>query len=363
MDAVANLYLYSAWKSNEFEAVPWQTIPIYGPIVVKSSSNVATRDLHTSDGQADLLPWEVPEDALPNPLFGRPDLTELYSAAPAEDSMMISANLYNHTDLELPHFSNVTAWGISTYARGINLLHRRADGKENEFSLGDFKCTTGGNSPCSVGLSGASKVRREEHMHHHGLKHTHGRHGIAKRAGSPAKVLPLEARATPSPAPVVNDCGLTLPRLYYNCVGMFADSALQGPTGNTVTIPGICTSVRRYLTNHGINTDQLPLNYDNWWSSQRNTAACGTSVNPCPAFNTRYKATLGITIDPTNCDEAPMAKAEEGGLGWNTNVHPADPLGATRTCVPRWQNSAQGVCHGTVLFHLSLICISVANRN
>jgi hypothetical protein len=363
MDAVANLYLYGAWKSNEIEAVPWQTIPIYGPIVVKSSSNVATRDLHTSDGRADLLPWEVHEDALPNPLFGKPDLTELYSAAPAEDSMMISANLYNHTDLELPHFSNVTARGISTYARGINLLHRRADGKENEFSLGDFKCTTGGNSPCSVGLSGASKVRREEHMHHHGLKHTHGRHGIAKRAGSPAKVLPLEARATPSPAPVVNDCGLTLPRLYYNCVGMFADSALQGPTGNTVTIPGICTSVRRYMTNHGINTDQLPLNYDNWWSSQRNTAACGTSVNPCPAFNTRYKATLGITIDPTNCDEAPMAKAEEGGLGWNTNVHPADPLGATRTCVPRWQNSAQGVCHGTVLFHLSLIRIFVANRN
>ena len=63
-------------------------------------------------------------------------------------------------------------------------------------------------------------------MHYYGLKHTHSRHGITKRASLPAKVLPLKARVTLLPALVVNNCSLTLLRLYYNCVGMFANSAL-----------------------------------------------------------------------------------------------------------------------------------------
>jgi hypothetical protein len=140
MDAVANLYLYSSWKSAEFEAVAWQTIPIYGPIVVESESSIRALDFHMTNGKDDLLPWELLEDPLPNAMFGLPDFTARYEAAAAADSMMISAHLYNHTDRG---FSNLTAQRLTPFKYPESPIYRRADGKENEFMLGDFKHTTG----------------------------------------------------------------------------------------------------------------------------------------------------------------------------------------------------------------------------
>jgi hypothetical protein len=347
MDAVANLYLYGSWRSAEFEAVAWQTIPIYGPIVVKSAPAIGTRNLHTSGGRGDLLPWEVPENPLPNAMFGLPDLTALYEAAPAEGSIIISAHLYNHTDLDMHPSSNLTVKRFMPFAHPANPVYRRATSKENEFMLGDFKCTSG-NSPCEAALNSPAKLRRKEDEHARGLKNTPHSHSVSVRT-----VSEIEKRI-----PTL-DCPTILPRLYYNCVGMFADSTVTGPSGATITIPGICTSIRRYLTAHGINTDQYPLHWDPIYRPTRYNQACGKTRNPCSGANgddQRYKATLGINIPPgkrpllVSCDEFPFASSEEGGWGWQTSLkdaalHPTYPLGTTRTCVPDWQQSLQGNCN------------------
>jgi hypothetical protein len=347
LNAVATLFLYGAWKSGELEAVPWQTIPIYGPIVVKSGSSHAARGLNSARDTDELLPWELPEDPLPNAMFGLPDFTALYEAAAAADSIMISANLYNHTDFGFP---NLTARSLTPFQDAGSILHRRADGKENEFMLGDFKCTTGGTA-CSALLNSPAKLFRREHEHTHSRKHTHHHHGGENHATSE-----LEKKA-PTP-----DCPLTLPRLYMNCAGIFADSVVTGPTGASLTIPGICSSVRNFLTARNINTDQYPLHWDPSNDDKRRGETCGTDDrNPCTGttgLDTRTKATLGIVLPPkkylVTCDEFPFASSQEGGWGWATNLgnaalYPANPLGVTRTCVPEWQNSAQGNCNSMFL--------------
>jgi hypothetical protein len=342
MDAVANLYLYGSWKSTKFKAVAWQTIPIYGPVVIKSAPAIAARDLHASSGRADLLPWEVPEDPLPNAMFRLPDLTALYEAAPAEDSMMISAHLYNHTDLDISQSSNLTARALTNFAHPSNPVFRRATGKENEFMLGDFKCTSG-DSPCSAALNNPAKLRRTEHGHAHSINYTHGNHGMSIRT-----IPELEKRV-----PTTLDCPQKLPRFYYNCVGMFADSTITGPSGVTVTIPGICTSVRKYLTAHGINTDQYPLHWDPLNNQRRRDQSCDGPRSPCTGptgDNQRYKTTLGINGAIVSCDEFPFASSEEGGWGWDTPLgeaalYPTNPLGTTRTCAPVWQQTLQGNCN------------------
>jgi hypothetical protein len=346
MDAVADLYLYGSWKFTEFEAVAWQIIPIYGPIVVKSASAITARNPHVSSGRADLLPWEVPEDPLPNAMFGLPDLTAMYEAAPAEDSMMISAHLYNHTDLNISQSSNLTARRIPLIAHPEYSVFRRAASKENEFMLGDFECTSG-DSPCSAGLNSPAKLRRGENEHAHSIKHTHGNHEM-----SIWTTPELEKRVPTVPSTL--DCPLTLPRLYYNCLGVFADTTITGPSGVTITLPGICTSVRIYLAAHGINTNQYPLNWDSNYDNTRRSETCRTSVNICSGKtgeNAWYKATLGINTAVVSCDEFPFASTEEGGLGWQTplgdaGLHPTNQLGTTRTCVPVWQQSLQGNCNG-----------------
>jgi hypothetical protein len=189
---------------------------------------------------------------------------------------MISANFYNHTKLNLPSFSNLTACGVGAFLHGMSPIHRRADGKETKLTLEDFKCTTG-DSPCAAALGGPTKIRRSEHehMHNHIHRHTHGRHGGA------ASVIPeLLPRASTPAVPVPPDCPATMPRLFYNCVGIFAD-----------TIPGICTSVRNFLTNNGINTDQYPLHYDKYHSEGCRRQSCRRTVNPCRPINDRYKQT------------------------------------------------------------------------
>jgi len=334
MNAVAAIYLYGSWKSGEFEAVAWQNIPIYGPIVVKSGPSISARDTNSTS------PWELSEDPLPNALFGVKDLTSLYELSSAEDSIMVSANLYNHTDLDLPPFSNLSVRTLEGLGHAVHSLHSRADGSEKEFMLGDFKCTTG-NSPCSASLPNTFKFRPRGHRHHSSINHGHG---LAVRS-----IPELHKRAT-------TDCPGRLPRLYYNCAPIaFANVNLQGPSGNAA-IPGICSSVRRYLTAHGINTDQYPLHWDPSYTSERRAETCSESRSPCSGTsgeNAVYKAATGISNALVSCDEFPFASTEEGGWGWqyalrDNALNPTNPLGTTRTCVPVWQQNLQGNCNSTL---------------
>jgi hypothetical protein len=299
MNAVAAIYLYGSWKSGEFEAVAWQNIPIYGPIVVKSGPSISARDTNSTS------PWELSEDPLPNALFGVKDLTSLYELSSAEDSIMVSANLYNHTDLDLPPFSNLSVRTLEGLGHAVHSLHSRADGSEKEFMLGDFKCTTG-SSPCSANLPNTFKFRPRGHGHHSSINHGHG---LAVRS-----IPELQKRAA-------TDCPGQLPRLYYNCAPIsFANVNLQGPSG-TVAIPGICSSVRRYLTAHGINTDQYPLHWDPSYSPDRRKETCSEARSPCSGTsgeNARYKAATGINAALVSCDEFPFASSEEGGWGWQS---------------------------------------------
>lgn len=331
MNAVAAIYLYGSWKSGEFEAVAWQNIPIYGPIVVKSGPSISARDSNSTN------PWDLSEEPLPNVMFGVKDLSSLYELPSPEDSMMVSANLYNHTDLDLPPFSNLSVRALEGLGHAVHSLHSRADGKEQEFMLGDFKCTTG-NSPCSASLPNTFKFRPRGHGH--SSSHSHD-HSLAVRA------IPELQKRAPS------DCPNQLPRLYYNCAPIaFSDVNLQGPSGNAV-LPGICSSVRRYLTAHGINTDQFPLHWDPSYQSNRRTESCGGSRSPCGGVNgenARFKATTGIDTALVTCDEFPFASSEEGGWGWqyaleDNALAPTNPLGTTRTCVPVWQQNLQGNCN------------------
>jgi len=108
---------YGNWQSKVHTLVPWQTIPLYGPIVVKSagdSGNNGRREL-------DKEPWVLSEDPLPNPLFGWSRPTVLL------ETSTVGHELANNTSL----------------AR----LQTRA--KETEFKLGDFKCNSGSGA-CSV---------------------------------------------------------------------------------------------------------------------------------------------------------------------------------------------------------------------
>jgi hypothetical protein len=299
MDAVAELYLYGSWKSDEFEAVPWQTIPIYGPIVVKSAPTAGSKLIRGLDSPP---VWELPDAALPNPVFGRLSFHSLYEPSKLEPWSMMG-NMSNNTD--------------------VAPLLRRADAKgENEFMLGDFKCTTG-NSPCDAGLSNSAFEKRH-----------YDERGIYKRATA--------------------DCRIRIPRLYYNCVGGFADQAVQGANG-VVNIPGICSSVRKYLTNRGIVTNQQTLTWDQHYDFKRRPQSCASARSPCFGPNgddARYKTALGGLFPGVgtlvSCDEFPFASSEEGGYGWvqdPASLFPPNRIGTTRTCVPEWQQTLQGNCN------------------
>lgn len=134
LDADAELYLYSSWKSNELVVVDWQTIPVYGPIVVKSSaSGSKARGLDIGPS------WDLSDDPLPNPVFGKAYFSAPIYKSSNLDPFVISGN-----------FSNSTTRRFIVPLNGTkrSTLYPRAEaGEENEFMLGDFKCTTG-NSPC-----------------------------------------------------------------------------------------------------------------------------------------------------------------------------------------------------------------------
>jgi hypothetical protein len=116
---------YGNWRTKTYFPVDWQTIPIYGPITVKSlGGSSARRD------EIDARPWLLSEEPLSNPLFGW--------ATPAYTSDAISGD------------SSVVFVSNSSLAR------RQTAAKETEFMLGDFKCNSG-SGPCSVSSNGVQK--------------------------------------------------------------------------------------------------------------------------------------------------------------------------------------------------------------
>lgn len=137
------------------------------------------------------------------------------------------------------------------------------------------------------------------------------------------------------------------------------DYTFQGPFG-TVSMPGICSSVRRFMSYwNNIQMRNYPRYAPNTWTfnwdlrdqSKRKSQSCpGKDKNPCFIDNQIKKlAAFGPSsaadFSMTSCDEFPFASTEEGGKGLY-GLNPEDPGGTTRTCVPFWQNTMQGNCNG-----------------
>jgi hypothetical protein len=118
--AVATVYNYKRWATNTYYPVDWQSIPLYGPIVVQSGGSSSKR----AESIGDPEPWALRENPLPNPIFGP----------------LSSPSIYDMVTL-----MSMTP----TVGGNASSVSRRATNKETEFPVaGGFKCTSGGNSPC-----------------------------------------------------------------------------------------------------------------------------------------------------------------------------------------------------------------------
>jgi hypothetical protein len=136
-----------------------------------------------------------------------------------------------------------------------------------------------------------------------------------------------------------------------NCDSFFGDRQVTGPTGATLTLPGICRSIRSFMQNHGIITDEYTLQWDSQRQRRetRQGQACSVSgLSYCNGDNALKQMQLFGTNtgvpDVTNCDEFPFAASMQGGSTF-LGLNPVTPLGVTRTCVARYQNNMQGMCN------------------
>lgn len=198
LTAVAELYLYGQWKTKNYYPVDWQTINIYGPITVKSGSSLNRR----------ALGWLPSEDILADPLFSIP-----------RSEFIPESGSYS---MELVDYSgNISSPLVSRQDSGQAL-------GSNEFKWGDFTCNTGGGACSSESVeTDTGNTRRNIKM------------------GSVGSANQLVKRAT-------GDCKKKLPIMYYNCESVFADITFTPDTGGngvSVVIPGICTSVGKFLQN------------------------------------------------------------------------------------------------------------------
>ncbi|RLL93598.1 hypothetical protein CFD26_101115 [Aspergillus turcosus] len=187
--------------------------------------------------------------------------------------------------------------------------------KESQFTLGSFRCSTSTGSVCGGSMQRRDLIPMPEDTHN------------------------LQRRATAK-----KDCADSLPRLYYNCVTFFSDFSFQGSAG-TAQLPGICTNVEKFLNNNGRGNIGLTLTWEPTNQNNRRKRACPSGF--CDKDNSEYRQkALGTTTGPalTNCDEFPFASSEEGGSTFR-GLNPLVLTGTVRTCVPTWQNDAQGGCH------------------
>ncbi|KAI0197886.1 hypothetical protein F4808DRAFT_473454 [Astrocystis sublimbata] len=318
LTAIAQIYNYKRWQSGTYYPVNWQTIPIHGPVTIKSAGSNA-RFLGAGSDQSD-QPWILSDEPLTNTVFGSSDMA-LFGAVQSH-SMMSTRGIQNG---DYSIFEDGTSLNTSM----MTLVGRQVN-KETEFpvhSWTDFKCTTGPNSsPCNT----VSDSKRDL------IAHSPAGGSVLRRF--------LQKRA-------VNDCRDKIPLLYYNCALFFSDVTITGSDGQA-TLPGICTSIRAFLRNNQIISDTYPLTFDSFNQNRRRSDTCTGARNPCSGTNgenTLRKNQVGMPFSGTrnlvNCDEFPFASTEEGGYGWAGNVFPAAPQGVTRTCVPEWQNTLQGNCN------------------
>ncbi|KAF2818198.1 hypothetical protein CC86DRAFT_435113 [Ophiobolus disseminans] len=224
LDAVAQLYLYGEWRTKEYYPVDWQTIPIYGPIVVTSSNDDSMR-VRGLDSKPF---WELSSDPLPNTVFGK-----VYAVPVAHEPASADLPLmtYNSTSGKFAMPAN--------HSKNSNYSRRAVDGEEKEFMLGSFKCTTSPNSVCDstndLETRGLDPFRpRDWHETHRELE---GRDDDIAR-DCPGKVPRLYCEFSSTP-PTLNSSS----QIIDNCAALFADMTLTGPAGS-VTVPGICSSVR-----------------------------------------------------------------------------------------------------------------------
>lgn len=272
-DADAQLYLYGSWKSDEFVVVDWQTVPIYN-FIAKSSPENGLRHRAIDSGSS----WELSENPLANPIFGKVYISNTAYKQPTLDPFgTLSGN----------SSSGLFTTLLNSTLRRSNMQRRAEPGEENEFMLGEFKCTTGPSACESNSIS-------------IGAVDPFARRSLAKRAAT--------------------DCALRLPNLYYNCAGPFADQSIRGPSG-VANIQGICGSIRNYLNNHGITTNRFPLTFDPNNQGPRRRDTCAESRNPCGGRNgqnERYKRSLGgnwLKVDKlVTCDEFPFASVSSHTL-------------------------------------------------
>ncbi|KAF9696815.1 hypothetical protein EKO04_005158, partial [Ascochyta lentis] len=250
----------------------------------------------------------------------------LYELPSPEDSIMVAANLYNHTDLDLPPFSILSVRTLEGSGHAVRMLHLRGGGKEHEFMLGDFKCTTG-SSPCSTNIPNTPRIRPRGHGNL--FSHSHD-HSVAVRA-----IPKLQKCAA-------TDCPNQVPRSYYNYAPKsFSNVNLQAPSGNAV-LPDICTSVRRYLTAHGIDTDQFPLHWNPSYNNERRGETCSGTRSPCSGVSgedARFKAATGVNTALVMCDKFPIASSEEGSellSSVATNVEYFKKHGSPTEDKPSW---------------------------
>ncbi|RHZ63588.1 uncharacterized protein CDV56_105060 [Aspergillus thermomutatus] len=287
---VAEIYKYGKWTSGIWYPFPQNVIPI----ISKTFSSLPSTKRSLDHGPL------LSEEPLPGAIFG----------VGPERHRTDSAVLDLHVD-PYPTYGNAS-------------LEKRQDspqsGKEPQFTLGSFRCTTSTGSVCEAFVPSESMQRRD-------------------LIPMPEDTHELQKRETPT------DCKNRIPRLYYNCVTFFSDVAFQGPAG-TAQLSGICTNVRKFLDNNNRPNDGYTLTWESSNQEPRRRQVCKSGA--CAEDNANYRqAALGTTTATTtltSCDEFPFASTEEGGADF-LGVNPEVKTGTVRTCVPKWQNDCQGMCH------------------
>ncbi|PKY05235.1 hypothetical protein P168DRAFT_310631 [Aspergillus campestris IBT 28561] len=286
---IAEIYKYGKWTSGIWYPFPQRRIPI----ISKTFSSLPSTKRSLDHGPL------LSEEPLSGAIFGG-------SAKGWANRAVLS--------LDIDPF----------HSSGNASLAKREDSdlstKEPRFTLGSFQCTTSTGSTCDAFTPSANTLRRD-------------------LVAASDRSTGLQKRETPT------DCPNRLPRLYYNCVTFFSDITFQGPAG-AAQIPGICSNVEKFLNNNKRANSGYTLTWESSVNQQRRRdRACPSGF--CEADNANYElASQGTATKAafSNCDEFPFASAEEGGSTFR-GLYPDVLAGTVRTCVPTWQNDAQGRCH------------------
>jgi hypothetical protein len=120
--------------------------------------------------------------------------------------------------------------------------------------------------------------------------------------------------------------------------------------GASQGLSGINEGIQRFFNRRGLANSAITLTWDPKLSrrnARRDIACPGTkSMSFCGATQNSLRANApGIMV---SCDEFPFAGSEEGGGYLRTLA--TNPTNTEATCVPAWQNTAQGNCNSMSLY-------------